>query len=1554
MSRNSLDISLYLFYNNMTDTSKEKSEKKKPTYKYGEHELDLNTYIHNLGTNLNTYLDKVKKDWTEDQRSEFTTAFDRYLNGLKEQLNTGVERFSTNNYGRITDLQGVLSNTDNDDIDPVGSEYYYNKKGERITTDDYNKLSARKQKDYQTFSANREVANYFKIIGEKIKNAKAKETPDTTKYFDLDSNGFVQFHANKYNPNGGVWDGSAIMDLDPYDENTKKRGIENRMKLLKDTGYEYLDQLDSNIDFSKSRWKTRDEYIKFARGLFDRLQDGVSAQDYLDFGQIGISRNFLEPYVTTEKEVLTPQQEAAADAEAQSEADTAKRKEQEEAYKAMMRERLNIYRTNVGQWDENDTYALGGLTYWNPTTGFDQTGFDASFNKTVAPEYYDAQGKFTGIDKYINDYLTGDKLFTPEGKRALSAIIGSGKYETIETGPYKGKFYIPQTSDRTTNMGLVYDPITGGLQRVFIGDLPSQAERIKREWMEAQGITNREDRYKLFKEGGTIDLMQLGGGFSMDAWMDENRDKALKERAKKAGRTEEQQRAGERKTNEDALDPSNPNAGWKATDTARVAASIADIISMVSAFVPGAGTIVSGATGIGSSLTTFGADWAEDGLDWGDFKNLGANLGLDVLGLIPGGGAASKGVKIAKTLGKYASRAMAAVAGMQGLANSNNIIASINKMTTDPTNLTVDDWRNISQGFGLLTGGVAAGTRKVKKTIAEADMKVKTNGAIAVEMVDKQGNKKMVAFDGNDAQAIRKAQQSGNLDELRKATVGKYEQFRDWDLSTTGNVGWRSVKGDNGWQLPFGAKEGKARIFDMYGDKNGNLYTKGGNWQADVKTGKPIDSTTELTTATVEKDLAANRKAIMDELMAISERKKKHVTNLEERVKKSGEDITKKKEDLKVADEAGDIAQHRQLTSDIQTISDRKTRMSKLLQEIKAGNIKSYDQWKSKYLQGTGKDAVVVFTNNPHGRSDYQIAFDQILKDLNLQPSYLKYERGGRFNNVRRFLGGGDAQMKNVANPGDWFTHMFSSPEMKAWFNSFDKDKKDTWEIFNTLQDSWALNKQNTGYNGQYAIKDKTGGVGRRQAEWNSVTGTNPIFERIEGLKRNGGSSDNPEGGYVDNVFGAQEYFRHGGTSVSWEGKDNELTAAKEYFKNKGFDYYLADNGMYKLKPLENTSKTEETPVSQPTTPVDTSKAVYTDPTVGNDKEKGKEDSNKQGTALGDIIGGLFNNPTLTFGVPRAMYSDRINRKMTDMMKEDPFLKNPFEVHRTVHSDLDAEMQGQRAEAQLTSMASRPLTSDGSLQTAAQLEAKNKGQQYVIQGKEKSNDVYRQTEELAWQQEKENALNRHTTAMTDSLAMHETAANNRKHEAAYLASKHKIWDTLGKQFEYEKRTELEENKAAQDTLIHSDIHNSVMTRAITEGEQLGLSPEQIEALKLLNSGKTFSSLSTDQQQAVLSANNIIQKLETSEWAKYKGLKRYDAARQFIKQESNPLDELEVTDPATGKKLKDGGKIAVAGIRAKTADAERFQKLILESIKRHEKALDRLSKSMTSYVKDIMK
>lgn len=1384
----------------MAEETKEKSEKKKPTYKYGEHELDLGNYIHNLGTNLNSYLDTVKKDWSEGQKDEFTTAFDRYLNGLKEQFNTGEERFSTNNYGKIADLKGELSSIDNDDIDPSGSEYYYNKKGERITTDDYNRLKKRKQKDYKVFSANKEVANYFKLIGEKIKNKNTVKTETPATAFDFGADGFTTWHGKKYNPAGGAFDYQSILDLDKFENGV--RGTTKRMGTLSADLNEFADSLDPNKDYSKTIFKTHAGAQEHFRNLANRIvdADGLSEQDYLEFNKGGISRDALRPYTHTGEKLLSATEQSSVDAQKKAEADAAQKKVWEDEYKKMMGGLYDVYKVNAGDWGENnDPYKLGSLLYWNPVNGFDKDGYAASFSIENAPEYYNEKGELdkAKFDNYTDDYLTSDKLFTAEGRRALSGILGTGRYETIEAGPYKGKYYIPQVSDRTTNVGLVYDPVTSTLQKAFIGDIPRQAERIKRQWMEQKGIINREDRYKLFKEGGTINIMQLGGDFSMSDWLTEEKDKEVRERAKKEGRSVEQQKAGERKTDSDAIDPLNPNAGLKATDYARMGAAAADIASMISAFIPGVGTAISGATGVGSSLATFGADWAEDGLDWGDVGNLGVNLGMDVLGLIPGGGAASKGVKIAKTLGKYASRTMAAIAGMQGLANSNNIINSINKMTTDTSNMTVDDWRNVYQGFSLVMGGTAGVTRKVKKSIAEADMKAKANGAVAIEMVDKNNptNKKVVAFDGEDAKAIREAQKSGDLNKLREATVGKYEQFRDWDLATTGNVGLRSVKGDNGWQMPWGAKEGKARIFDMYG-KDGKLYTDGGKWNADREIAKPIDSATELQTVTVDKAVEVNKKALMDKLKNLSELSAKHEKKLNDIItgknKTFKDEITQKQEALNTANASNDPNQITAADNALQDALSRQqewqTRRAKLQQaiaDIRAG--KHYDKWKASNLQGTGSEAVLVVPSNPYNRPASQLAFEQILKDLKLTPNYFTYAKGGRLERVARFQSGGNAPLKNVINPVTTYT----------------------------------------------------------------------------------GTSD--EGGY--NINGSQP----------------------EGFKNN----------------------------------------------------------------LWGKLNGIFNGP-LPYRFARLFVQNNANEKMTDLMKqaEIPIYKNWTGHNDTIKSDLGAEMLGTKAKAELQSKAKNMQTSDIDKYLAANMEATRVGLDFENEAMRKSDAAAREDAERAEINNYQDRVVATETSNVNRIAGLSTKANKLKHDAALVARNESNKAGVLAQFEQEAAIKQQENKAAQDALIRSDIHNSMLNKALTDGVSMGLTMEQVELLKQMKNGKTMGSFGPSEQAAIRAAHDIITEAETAAWAEHKGLSRYNRLVPYLSGQNNstPIESFFVwsKDSYKGEEYKEGGKIAVANVKARTADAERFQKMIIESMKNQDKAMDRLAKSMVNYVKDIMK
>ena len=121
----------------------------------------------------------------------------------------------------------------------------------------------------------------------------------------------------------------------------------------------------------------------------------------------------------------------------------------------------------------------------------------------------------------------------------------------------------------------------------------------------------------------------------------------------------------------------------------------------------------------------------------------------------------------------------------------------------------------------------------------------------------------------------------------------------------------------------------------------------------------------------------------------------------------------------------------------------------------------------------------------------------------------------------------------------------------------------------------------------------------------------------------------------------------------------------------------------------------------------------------------------------------------------RAGIGASVNNKIADraLAAEKPFLQDVSESHRAVYGDYRAQVQGEKAAAQLRNMASKPLTSDGALQSQMMMEAQLKGQQYIDQGNAQDEALIRQTREVAWQQEKENQQQRQAAAMQNRQAM---------------------------------------------------------------------------------------------------------------------------------------------------------------------------------------------------------
>ena len=1548
----------------MADNKEQSTNKPKVKYKFGKKEFDLDKYITNIDYNVKSYLDS-KKNWSEGQKQEFMNSYNQYMQGLQEQLEGDTGRFSADSFGNITDTQGILGDTDNDLIDDQGSEYYYNDKGEQIKTSDYNNLKEKDRKKYKTFSANREVITYLDKIGRTLDQS-IKEGEKEKEKFNIGKHGFLSDWQKRNSPFGEEIDITPYLNLDAYEEQadgTKKRSRTNRIKYLQDQIKNYLDNLNGEYDFEGSAYKDLDDYKTKLQILSDKLSDGWTEDDMIAANQAGIGASFYNSFFTEDENPgMTAEEAKAREGEA-------KKKVQQDAQNKWIDEQIALFDKNGYQWHYNNPHNLGKVDakYWSPETGWNGEAFRNSFVEG-SPEwakYYNRDTKQFDYQTYFNDYLANP--FSKEGKRAIAGLIGNGYAQQLQGGKYQGMYYIPQYErDRRTNSGLIYDPLSGRLFYTFIGDIPDQWNKMIEEYKLANGLIEKRDSYK-FKEGGPIEMMQLGGGFDANAWMEEDRQKGLEAKGAKKGRTVKQQEAGDRVAGVMGIGvkdtAQNTENGFSATDYLRLGTIAADIVSMGSAFVPGVGTALSAATGISSSLGTFFADAFEDGLDSGDFKNLGLNLGMDVLGLIPGGGSASKGVKIAKNLAKYASRITATIGAMTTLANGQQIINSFKKLNT-PSELTVDDWRNISAGLGLITGGVAAGTRKYQKAKMKAANAKPDN--IAVEMVSKDGAKKTVLFNGEDAKAIRTAKDAKAV----KNITSKYEDYKDWEVSTTGGLGWRGFKGSEGkWQSPIGQTTGKARVFnvsngyDMLGNQTGKVFANRGKWEADVELTSANNP--GKTVAQVDAEVDAFKNQLLDPMKKESKFVTARKTARENSVKKH-EDLLQKQEDqaVKITPEGYNTPQGKPGTgeglnsAELQEYkylqgseSQRRVQVQKLRDWLNQVNAKdyhtqAYNNFRANHVDAEGNVNIPV----PGTRRAIQGTFENLIKDLGI------FKEGGslNINRVRKFKEAG--KITNTTSKANWFTDMYSSPEMTKWLNTFNVDN---FEDFNNLQRSWATNKTNTGYSTgmSHIATPKNQGVWDRQALWNQ-TGTNAAIERAfnDGkITRAGVSGDNKESNYQDGFFGEQEFLRHGGTKESWAGKENELKSFQDALAKKGLSYTLGSDGMYYMGLLNQNTNSNNITNSQNTisnTNPSVGHIIQNGNTNGNSNKGNTTHSNLYKSDTHNLFSNILNDPTVKYGIPRALYANYINRKLTDMAidSENPFLQDPFEVHRTVKSDLNAEMQGERSAAQMRNMINNTGITDIDKKLAANLETEVKAQDFINQGKKVSDDAEKQSKEQAWLQEKENAKNRHDVSMQNRLSDLQTLSNIKKHEMAYLAKNHENISNLWKQFEQNAMQKYLNNKQYEDMYAKQDISNLMIHDLENQAKNagIGLTPEQIAAWNKVQSGdKTYTTLDSDEERkAYLTAHKVASQLETDLFRKYMGIKpnRWSSVRLFTGNNTN--NNWTPQQPS----YKNGAKIVIAGIQAKTKDAERFQKQIKESIDRNEKVLDRLSKSLYGYVK----
>lgn len=1661
---------------NNTETQKPKERVK---YKFGQSDIDLTNYIHNLGTNVQSYLNS--KNWNDGQKQEFMNAYNRYLTGLQDQLANNTNRFTTDDFGSIIDSTGALSNTDNDD------------KGNRITTDDFNALKKRKQKNYNTFSANREVATYFNAIGNALRS-KQPTKEQTSNAFDLSKHGFLADWTRINNPAGGNLNLDPYLEKDAVDEATGKRGTTNRAAYLKEQIENYINNI-GDYDFSSTPFKDRDTYVSRLRAAAENLGNGYNSEDVIALNQAGIGNEFLSKFFSTgAEEPQAKQSELERQAE-QSAQELAQRRRDDELRAVIEEEKQDQYNRQRDaffadyqkQNPFNSTIKSQAIALsYNPNAMYDRaaTKYGVDRSNTEALQ--------SAVKEYINfpqlaAAIRGKEHILQGQKDVTAAHIANNLDWAAQSNLLTDKigdtgYYIVPGSENYDNWSYIaYNPIT----RHYEEQSMLLNEELKKKMAYAEYDRRNKD----------VQKHQLGG---LLKYTEEHQKKAQKEAEKQqridqkveeTGKTREQVEAAERRPMEE---------GFSTIDKVRLGTAAADAISAAAAFIPGYGTVASGVLGIGSTLTNIGADIADESMSGLDVAgNALYGLVMDAVGLIPGMGATGKAAKIVRVLKPVSKLAMRTLQAY-GMVHSAD---AFNKLMSNPSDMSADDWRNLVTGLQAISGEARykGGKRAVSRATTQRDVADVKTSTGRMTTISKEDLDKLRETKGLKAQNKLFSELTGGQKLQREFKGREFNWKQPWKSRLHSDNPEFSTRTESTF-LPKDTSW-DARLFRGMQKKEGNSkkkpsqQTTASNFDRlrnlSSQTGKLTPQ--EIATINRQRVKSGKGKLTQQEIEALNQRRSNRAGSAEDNSfqarlarykqdKKDGkfnsveDDIKRAKDELAEATrqqrlavptgqgsivspdakearfimglsktiptvnpsrppitnppaiiprqqieipkpqttpfnsqrirEGLERAQRERLGRDIgdtriqRAIESNPERTARLQAQEAYRNVRQYfnmygvPQYK-KPLTGAARRSKQNTYNQLFGEGYY--AMQDALRNRPLPHKQsnkkkktsivsrrtVKREEGGILDRVRKFDGGGITETARKATQyalnNNWFTNLYNQKSLTGWDSSKDASKagvsitnqnashgnagdlsipfyknlmytsqsnlvgQDLQSYYNSAFQGKSLEDYVNGYNANAA---KIRGYWDQERAYRQAGASehNRLFRNMFGNRSNN-SNDVWNIGYdpkLDDVVGSSTWLRR---MDRYEKEFDALSDEEKKARVHKIDLGGGNVG-YVYKKANGDIAIWNEPVA-PEQPTEPTKPASTTTVIGPEQPKKEGDTREMFSFLRNI------NPTIAYGLPRAVYADRMNRRMTDLAKASvtPLLKDPFQVHRYTRSDLDAEMQGERNYANLRRLASRPITSDGSLQTATQLQAEVQGQEARTAGKEKSNQTQRQYDELAWQQEKENAANRHETAMFNRAQQWGADQDKSKFEQAYLSKKFNIWDTFGQQLEYDARTKQQENKALADNFARSDIHNAVNYAPNDYGANL--TPEELTVWNKVLSGTNPSSLSTQEFNSYRLAAQKVSRVETDQLRQH-----YNIPNTRWSGKAGVLNTPWSASISFVKKggvisAKNGSKIAVAGIEAKTADAERFQKQIKDCIDRNEKTLDRLSKSLYGLIKASM-
>ena len=1445
---------------------------KKSKYNFGGHELDAKLYLQNIRDNAETFLNS-KTDWTPEQKEEWKHAYTNFTNALQEDINNGGGRFSTDEFGTITDTKGEFSNTDSDN-------YYYNNKGQQISQEDYDALKERKQGKYQAFEANRQFASYANQIGKGLREALAakNKTSDDTNGFDYAKNGFDAYWQKKYNPAG------TANDLQPYWNKDKEGEYTNRVAETMADLDDYMSKQEMNDDVKAAYTNYRNILGQYNPSDKNFNLDTWKNNMILAASRAGIS-GWNNGYFNIGSQSTTPTEDKKSEAfdinNDQAVIDKYKLADQIAAHPEQREHLLDLARRQYNQESQNmtDEYntaikqqqEIANNKIWQQYLANEDKGYANVSKRNFGTEVFGNGWQNGNTDfeyasgtsqeamrRLQNAFKTGNR----KGdflRTAINLTVNGGKQKISNLG--EALAYYKPLLDKTQGGWDQFEKVqdaAGNEIYKLKGSENAKGQPLYIWFKNGKAHAYRDDPYSV-RKAQVISRAQLGMKLQTKAEKEAAKEKENKKALSNPNTPEDKKRqiASQRKPGD---------TEFTATDIARISAAGMDVASALSAFVPVYGTAISAGTGLISSLTNFGADMSDKSVSAGDmWKNLGANIAMDAVGLVPGFGTAGKAGKITKTLIKYVPKIVTALSAANALSPESR--ASWAKLASKES-LTVKDWQNIAAGCSALAGvsrgavghfnahTMAKGTKTKDFNITASDGKQYKVTAEQLETLKKQKSLEDVNKEFKklhpDAE-LSSFFRNGKWQQLRHLHFNNPQVKSVYDFSRLNNQG--TFSNSNIWKI---ARENNLRGISL-----------------DVKNPYKNSLLKQPTSGSSPKRKYERPRA--------TAKSKQQVTNSPLNNSPERYNYVRRSVQSNTSDE-------------VKTWRDIFTKNNFYFKE--GGSVQ-------KLANGNNINGNPAKQNSVGYADDYNWNADVFSKNLDHILGSLKQYKDGYANwlNTMQDLHYND--YTNASKQDYLNTNAYNNITVGQYQDKYKAGYENEWDVSPEGNDPDGL-----GYNT----------LGIKSAQDSGKFGI------VSGHANSGDWLGNGNMYKTDNSFGGITDARR---LLGREGdfNDEQLKQYQQKFKEQGYDFYLDPNTKYyKLKPYTDPSKT----------------------TVVDENNKPKQPNN---FSLKDVINKM--DVTDKWGIPRAMYADITNRKVTDMLKKQPILYDPQEDYRYIQSDLDAEMNGQQAAAQLARTASHPITSDGNLQSMLQLEAASKGNEAITAGRQQSNQRLREMQEQAWQQELANHTSRHDVAMKNRESLYNTANENKALEAAYLNQKFTVWDALAQEKEFKDKSDYEQMRARADQFAQGDINNAIKYGLSNYATKYRLTPEDVSLWNKVYTDGTvkLSDIQKDPIKLrywnkVLSATRQIQQDLLGE---YYGIPK---SRYWTIRQSTPSYNYstEVKKAKKGAKLNlrkvreaaKGEKLAAAQLKAQTADADRFYKTTKDHIDRMYDAINRLT------------